>query len=228
MKKTSFILKELSIHKMPGFPRGLDTYENLAANINIIGGPNASGKSSTARVIQQLIWHNRTMGLHVEGSVEIDKEPWEIKIDSENIQLQRDGKDDEFLGLPAVEECNRYMLALHELVIEDEDEDELAKHMVKESIGGYDLDLAQENFSYSSVIKNKGVSEFKDFKNAEGKYKEVRQKQKELKKKEENIKQLYNAKEQSQNASKLKGLYEKVVEYLEAKLKFDQLSERHK
>lgn len=226
MKKTPFILKELSIHKIPGFPRGLDTFENLAAEINIVAGPNASGKSSTARIIQQLIWHNRTKGLDIEGSVEIDGEPWEIKIDSDNIKIQRDGKDDDLTGLPAVEECNRYMLALHELV--KEDEDDLARQIVKESIGGYDLDLAQENLGYLSAIKNKAASEFKNFIRAENKYKEIRNKQRELKKEEESLNQLYEAKEHSQQASKLKGLYEKVVGYLEAKLKFDQLSEKFK
>jgi len=30
MKKAPFILKTLSIQKMPGFPRGLDDFDNLA------------------------------------------------------------------------------------------------------------------------------------------------------------------------------------------------------
>jgi len=74
MKKAPYILKDLSIYKMPGFPRGLDNFDNLADNINIVAGPNASGKSSTARIIQQLIWHNKTKGLHAEGSVVLDGE----------------------------------------------------------------------------------------------------------------------------------------------------------
>ena len=226
MKKTPFLLKELSINKMPGFPQGLDKLEDLAANINIIAGPNASGKSSTARIIQQIIWNNKTKGLVVEGSVEIEDEPWEIKIDSDNIKIQRDGNNDEFVGLPAVEESSRYMLALHELV--KENEDDLAREIVKQSIGGYDLDSAQENLGYSSVIKNKSALEYRTFTTNEKQFKEIREKQKELKKEEDNLDQLYEAKESSQLAYKLKGVYEKVVDYLEAKLKFDQLSAKYK
>lgn len=226
MKKAPLILKELSINKMPGFPQGLAKLEDLSANINIIAGPNASGKSSTARIIQQIIWCNKTKGLVVDGSVEIEGEPWEIKIDSENIKIQRDGLDDEFVGLPAVEESSRYMLALHELV--KENEDELAREIVKQSIGGYDLDLAQEDLGYSSGIKNRSASEFKTFTNTEKKFKEVREKQKKLKIEEETLTELYSAKEKSQKAFKLNRLYQQVVEYLEAKLKFDQLSERYK
>ena len=204
MKKAPFILKALSIQKMPGFPRGLEDFDNLATNINIIAGPNASGKSSTARGIQQLIWHNKTKGLVIEGSVEIDDEAWEIKIDSDNIKIQHDGKGEELSGLPAVEEYNRYMLALHELVIENEGE--LAREIIKQSIGGYDLDSAKVNLQYSPAIKNKASSEFKALNSAENKYKDIRKNQRELKKEEEKLTDLHKEKEESQQAFKLNGL----------------------
>ncbi|MDA3941485.1 MAG: hypothetical protein PF693_19635 [Spirochaetia bacterium] len=225
MKKEQFILTELTISKMPGFPQGLDKLEGLSPHINIIAGPNASGKSSTARIIQQLIWHKGTRGLVIEGSAEINGEPWEIKIDSEYIKIQHNGKDDELEGLPAVEESSRYMLALHELV--KENEDDLAKEIIKQSIGGYDLDSAQENLGYSSGIRNKSASEFKTFTSTEKQFKEIRERQKELKKEEETLTELYSSKEKSQKAFKLTDLYKQVIEYLEAKLKFDQLSLRY-
>ena len=225
MQKTVFILKELSIQKMPGFPKGLETYKKLAPHINIIAGPNASGKSSTARIIQQMIWRNQTNGIQAESSIEVDKESWEIKIDSGNIILQRDGKDDEFVGLPAVEESSRYMLALHDLV--KEDDDELARQIVRESVGGYDLEKAQENLGYTDVIKNRGTSEFKNYESAEKKYKGIQQKQKELKHEEERLVKLYKTKALAEEAYRLHGLYEIVDQYLQAKLKLDQLSEEY-
>jgi len=225
MKKAPYILKDLSIYKMPGFPRGLDNFDNLADNINIVAGPNASGKSSTARIIQQLIWHNKTKGLHAEGSVVLDGETWEIKIDSDNIRIQRDGKDDEFIGIPASEGYHRYMLALHELV--KENEDDLAREIIKQSIGGYDLDAAKQNLNYSPTIKNKAASQYKDFKESDKKYKEKRNEQKELKKQEENLTQLYDEKESAQHAFKLSQFYEKVADFLQVKQKFDQLSEKY-
>ncbi len=118
------------------------------------------------------------------------------------------------------------MLALHELVIENEDD--LAREIIKQSIGGYDLDSAKENLQYSHAIKNKASSEFKALNSAENKYKDIRKKQRELKKEEEKLTDLHKAKEESQQASKLNGLYEKVVEYLKTKLEYDQLSERFK
>ena len=225
MQKVPFILKELSIQKLPGFPRGLEEYKGFAANINIIAGPNASGKSSTARIIQKVIWRNHTDGIHVESSTEIDQEYWDIKIDSGNVKVQRDGKDDELAGLPAVEGSNRYMLALHELV--KEKDEEIANEIIRQSIGGYNLEEAQQNLGYADIIKNKGVTEFKNYKTAKEKHKEIQQKHKELKREEERLQELYETKAQAKEASRLKDLYGKVTEYIKARLNFDQLSEEY-
>lgn len=226
MKKVPFILKDLSIQKMPGFSKGLKALNGLADNINIIAGANGSGKSSTARVIQQLIWRNKTKGLNVDGSVLINNEPWEIKLDSERTTIQRNGNNDEISGIPTVEGQHRYMLALHKLV-EDKEHD-LAKEIAKESIGGYDIDAAKSSLGYSSKVFNKSVSEYKNFHNAEKKYKEVRDQQKELKKEEETLDRLKEEKEEAQQANLLSEFYNKVTEYLEAKLKYENLSNEMK
>ena len=137
MPKIPLIIKDLSIGKIPGFPEGLKAYKNFAANINIISGPNASGKSSTARIIKQIIWTKNTDGVKADSSVEIENENWDVKIDSKSISIQREGIEDEFQGLPAYESNNRYDLALHDLV-KDEDEDieldEEGEPIVKESV----------------------------------------------------------------------------------------------
>ncbi|HSH52964.1 MAG TPA: hypothetical protein VK982_14655, partial [Bacteroidales bacterium] len=226
MKKAPFILKYLSIQKMPGFNKGLKALNGLADNINIIAGANGSGKSSTARVIQQLIWRNKTKGLNVDGSAIIDNEPWEIKIDSEKTTVQRNGNNDEISGLPAVEGQLRYMLALHKLV--EDNEHGLAKEIAKQSIGGYDIDAAKNSLGYSSKASNKSVSEYKTFDKAEKEYREVRDQQKELKKEEENLTRLKEEKEDAQQAAILSEFYRKVAQYLEAKLKYENLSEQMK
>ncbi len=224
MKKVPYILKHLSIHKMLGFDKGFGSLKDLAANINIIAGANASGKSSIARIIQQLVWRDNTKGLNVEGSVILDKEPWEIKIDSKNITVQRNGNEDEFSGIPAVEGKHRYLLALHKLV-EGHDND-LAKEIAKQSIGGFDLDAVQKNLEYSSGPKNKNVSEHKKVEEEEKKYKEIRDKQKELKKDEERLTDLKKEEEKAQHAAKLNEFYNNVADYLEAKLDYTRLSDQ--
>ena len=201
MKKASYILKLIDIYKMPGFPKGMDTLKDLSPDINIVAGPNASGKSSTARIIQQIIWRKKKEGTALAGSVELDNETWEIKLDLNTASTQRNGSEDEITGIPPIEGQNRYLLALHDLI--KDNEDDLAKEIARQSIGGFDLKAASDNLNYKSAINTKGLSEFKAHQEAEKKFKELRKDQKELKNREENLIQLQNNKATIEHAVKL-------------------------
>src|SRR5699024_396884 len=82
MKRTLFKIKELAIQKMPGFPRGMKPYKGFSPDINIIVGPNASGKSSTARALQKLIWSKETAGFQLDGRIDAGGQPWTVHLDS--------------------------------------------------------------------------------------------------------------------------------------------------
>ena len=224
MKKFPFIVKDLSIHKMPGFPRGLESLNDLAAHVNIITGANASGKSSTARAIQQLVWRDNTKGFEVEGSASIDEDFWEIKIDSGKILVQRNGNEDHIDGLPAAEGQHRYLLALHNLI--DGKEDDLAREIAKQSIGGFDLTAAQERLEYAPRIAIKSSKAYKDFDGIEKKYRDVRDQQRDLKKDERKLTGLIADKKRADYAARLNEFYDKVADYLEAKLEYTQLHEQ--
>ena len=54
-------LKRLAVRRMPGFEdRGFDL-EDLSEGLNLIVGPNASGKTTICRAIRALLWP-RTLG----------------------------------------------------------------------------------------------------------------------------------------------------------------------
>ncbi|HYW35037.1 MAG TPA: hypothetical protein VE868_06490, partial [Balneolaceae bacterium] len=223
MKKESFEIKELNIRKMPGLPEGLTPYRELSPQINIIAGPNASGKSSTARAIQQLIWGNKTSELQIEGKVDIGDEPWAVKINSNNVEVTHKGQTETFSGLPAVEAQSRYMLALHNLITADEKN--LAKTILQESIGGYDIERASEELEYSPTTYNRSINEYKSYKKAEKALKKQQNEQKEVKKQQDKLSNLYREKNQAGDAQKRGDLYEQVVKYLQAKRNFEQRQE---
>ncbi|MGM0682307.1 MAG: hypothetical protein ACQES8_08825 [Thermodesulfobacteriota bacterium] len=222
MQRVPFIVKELSVQKMPGFPRGMDSFTDLSSNINIIAGPNASGKSSTARVIQELIWKGGAKGLQAEGSVMTGNAGWEIRLDSGRRKTQREGVDDEFTGIPSPDSSGRYMLALHDLI--SAREADLARQIMKESIGGYDIDEAQVKLGYSNVIKNRGAGEYTGFTEAEGRYRIAVNKQEELKKQEEKLEELYREREKAEKAAVQVSFYSTVRDYLKAKLDYEKMS----
>jgi predicted AAA+ superfamily ATPase len=77
------LLKQLSIIRMPGLSRGLKKYDDLAKHVNIIFGPNASGKSSTARAIRELIWRQASGEVIASAMGEFDGEQWELKLEGQ-------------------------------------------------------------------------------------------------------------------------------------------------
>jgi hypothetical protein len=222
MQRVPFIVRELSVSKMPGFPRGMEPLTALAPNINIIAGPNASGKSSTARVIQSLIWKVGAGDVQAESSVAIGNTGWEVRLDTGKRIIQREGIDDEFTGIPSPESSGRYMLALHDLI--SANESDLARHIMKESVGGYDIEEAQAKLGYSNLIKNKGSREYAAFKEAEDKYRLIKNKQEELKRQEERLRELYRDKERAEKAAGLFTFYNTVRDYLFAKQECERIS----
>ena len=220
MQKVPFIFRELSIDKMPGFPRGMEPYKNFSPHINIIAGPNASGKSSTARVIRELIWKKKDNQTQAEAFADVGGENWKIRMDFGNIETQRNGQKDSFAGLPAAETESRYRLALHELV--KTDEKGLAGYIVRESIGGYNLNAAENELGYSYQARSSAISEHKTVQEAEKQFKEVQQRQWDLKKEEDRLQKLYQERDDAREASRLKDFYEQEIEYLEAKQELEQ------
>ena len=214
MQQIPILFKELSIRKIPGFPRGMRPYRHLSPQINIVVGPNASGKSSTARLIQQLIWRSDGKGSEAEGYADIGDETWKIRMDAGNFRTQRNGQEDTLTGLPSPQAQDRYMLALHQLV--GIDEKDLAHHIIRESIGGYNLDAAAQDLGYSLQIKPKNIKEYKDFEKSEQDLKDIQRQQEGLKKKEAQLQELYQQHDAAKEAMRLKDFYHRVIEYLQA------------
>lgn len=226
MNKVPFIIEKLSINQMPGLQGGLNPYKNFSPAINIIAGPNASGKSSTARAIKQIIWRNSTSDLWANSRIKINGEPWQIDVNFSNVLVQKDGVDASLQGLPPEEARERYMLALHELVRIDEKD--LAQQVIRESLGGYNLEEAKEKLNYKEHIPGKQISEYKNVTEAKRKYEKILGEQARLKEQENSLGRLEREMENAGKAAKLKEFYEAVKKWLEQKQQFELIEEHYK
>jgi DNA repair exonuclease SbcCD ATPase subunit len=209
-----FILKNLAISRMPGFDRGMKAHRDFAAQINLISGPNASGKSSTARMIRQLIWRDDTEGIRAKGSAEIDGKKWDIHINSHSVMVQREGIDTELKGLPAKESGGRYELALHKLVLERDEE--IAMEIARLASGGYNLGKAEEQLGYASRTPDRRLAEYTAYNSAREERKRIEQRQQQLKEDESRLQQLKHQLEHSSEAKKLLRFYELVIAWKKA------------
>ena len=222
MNKLSYIIKRLNIRKMPGFPGGLRQFDDLARNINIVSGPNASGKSSTARLIQQLIWHKQTLGLNADASILLDNQEWDIKIDYGKVQVLHDGREESITGLPPAEGSHRYFLALQDLVAEEDQN--AAETIARESIGGYNLDLAKEQHGYSDAIFTKNINEFRKLEKAIQKYHVTISNQEKIKREESSLDKLYREKEEAELDRQRSSFFKTLAEFLSARNAYNQIN----
>lgn len=228
MEKKHLIINSLHIDKMPGFPNGLPPFSQLSEHINIISGPNASGKTSTARMIKTALWpENGSSGLYLDCKMQVDKELWNVKIDSGKTISTRDGNPDSFSELPPSSSQNRYFLSLHEL-IKSEDK-HLAEQIIKESSGGYDLSKAARKLNYNDGFFRSTISERKAYDAVKEEYQQLSQNQALLKQEEANLSVLKSKRDDAKKAKDFIGLYKIKSEHLHllsqyetAKMKFEQ------
>ena len=187
----SFQLKTLGIERIEELPDGLPEFDEFSGKLNIISGPNGSGKSSTARSIQRIIWSSENnKPVNITARAIFGEHDWLFK--------SRDGVEKQFIDqtesdlktlLPATEAKDRYLLSLHDLI--KSDDEDLARLMVRESNGGYDVEEAKKQLDYSESIRNKGLSEFKRVQESKNKVEEIKRDQRAHKKDENELDDLF-------------------------------------
>ncbi|MFP3939955.1 MAG: hypothetical protein ACLF0P_06600 [Thermoanaerobaculia bacterium] len=141
------VFRRLAIRRIPGFERQGFELGDLAAGVNVIHGPNASGKSSTARALRLLLWPPEgpeAVGVSVAGTGTIGERSWLVDLDHGRVEHQEAGARAPAPALPPAAHADRYRLALHELLQAEAGGEELARQVAREALGGYDLDAALE------------------------------------------------------------------------------------
>lgn len=188
--ENQLVIKELQLLQMPGIPRGLNTLSDLSPHINIIAGANASGKSSTARAIQHILWQDKDISndVRLNSIVEVNETTLQVKRTGKNREVTRNNENVSFPLSLLEESKTRYFLSLHEL-IKGEDSD-LAKTIMDQAVGGYNLKAVIDKLGYR-IPSNRILNPLsKDATNAEKKVREIQKKQSELKNKENSLQQL--------------------------------------
>lgn len=221
MKKTGYILTKLNISRMPGLPTGLRPIENPASGINIIHGPNASGKTSTARAIQHLIATEAKPGMEARGWFTSDDIEYYVNIYAGQVTTQRNGVPIAEKPVPlSPEEKHRYMLAVHELLTEQGTD--LAKEIARQSIGGYDPGEAAKTLGYSPQISSKGISEYKALEAADTEVYRIQGEQEALLNEQQSIAGLEISWEKAKHAGVLQELYRLALDFDEKKQNLEQ------
>lgn len=138
----------VEIRSMPGFRRGGFALEGLSSGINVIHGPNGSGKTTTARAIEALLWPTEAASREASlyGRFRLGDALWTVDLNPARWTWQRNGLPAEAPAFPGETARYRYRLSLAELL--QVDDRAFAAQIVRESAGGFDVPRAVERLGF--------------------------------------------------------------------------------
>lgn len=214
---------------MPGFPGGLKEFSEFAGNINIIAGANGTGKSSTGRIIKRLIWWDRISGVKADSEVLIDDSIHRIRIDHSDyihIDGNHNTTNSDLSYLVPSNYADRYTLALHDLVREDDRS--LAEEIVREVNGGIDIKSSVKELKYSNTIYNANIQSYKDWQKAYDRCRKASAEEDLLREKLRKVESLRRERQQAESAHKDIQFYSLYSSYLEKLARLEELQSKIK
>lgn len=164
-------LQKLSIRRMPGFEEKGFELVDLGDQLNIITGPNASGKTTACRAIQGLLWPETLSGVSpvsLAGDWAEDGEMLRVELEGPNSTWQRDGVPSEMPPLPGFQVASCFTVTIDDLFTGSKMDTGLAERVAREMAGGYDL-KAVRNLEVFKLPRTHGRKELKDLENAKRK-----------------------------------------------------------
>lgn len=215
MSRDALFFERLFVRRMPGIADGGFTLEGLSPGINIIHGPNASGKTTTARAIEALLWPRAAAPerASLAGRFRLRGESWSVDVDAGRVHYQHEGADAGAPALPPAESRDRYRLSLHELL--QVDNRELALEILRESAGGYDLGRAADALEVRATA-SRCTAEVNALKAARRKLKEAEAKQAALRADESRLAELRRSAEAAEEAGRRVRLLDAALEHAAA------------
>ena len=218
--------RRIEIRRMPGFPSGGFPVDDLCPGVNIVYGPNASGKTTLGRAIQKLL--RPTDGPHdhrsLRAALELRGESWTIDYDVGRVGCQRNGAEAELPPLAPAEVQDHYVLALHDL-LGAEDGADLAAEIVRQSAGGYDVAAARGLLGYRDRPSGKGKAT-RELDEAVAARKEALRKQDDLVEEERELAALRTRRDEARAAAGRLELLAKALQHHQAAAADGEAAER--
>ena len=196
-------LRRLRILRLPGIDPGF-TVEDTADGLQLIVGPNASGKSSLIRALRALLEPGRRMAgtVHLEADVETAVGPMQVTRVGDRVTWYRDGAPADPPALPPPHLLGCYALQVEGLTDPGATDAEIGRELVRELAGGYDLAALTAQNGPFHLKRNHGDAEARALERARKEWRERRHEHENLIADEQRLAELeaeYRAAEQARH-----------------------------
>ena len=248
-------LRRLAIRRLPGIPRPGFALDGFADGINVVVGPNASGKTSIPRAVRAALYGEELARESVEVEAVFALKARESEGDGNRdgsgagdgigsaerggdglVQAVRTGaaapvwtRDGERIEAPALPEhrfVSCFTLHIEDLLASDADtETEIAQRLAREMAGGYDLDAARGACDFS-VPPRVGQTEVREVSSAETELRRRQGRYRELQRDEERIGSLERELHEAEEAGREAALVGQALRLLERRRERSALERR--
>ena len=229
-------LRRIAIHRLPGIPRPGFRLDGFGDGVNVIVGPNASGKTSIPRAVRAALYAGELAreNVDVEAAFTVADRPEKgqrEELGDRVVQAARAGatvtwtRNGQRIEAPPIPEhrfVSCYTLHIEDLLAGDADADaDIALRIAREMAGGYDLGASREACGFH-VPARAGQSEAKGLAAAEADLRRCQGVQRELLSDEQRLGALererldaLDARGESELVERALGLLEKRCERIE-------------
>ena len=144
-------IQDLAINRMYGRTFRLHLHD-LAPGINIIWGPNGSGKTTVAHAIQTILLRTYQFAgkANVAATLDIAGETLRFSIDGPRRHCTRNGQQIEWNSAPKLIRPDSYHFSLHDLLSAESAGEKFAEAILTEGSGGFDLRSAQNALDFKA------------------------------------------------------------------------------
>ncbi|MEJ2668056.1 MAG: ATP-binding protein, partial [Deinococcales bacterium] len=165
-------LRSLRVRRLPGIDRDFEL-PDIAPGVNVVVGPNASGKSSVLRAVRALLYAEELKGAPVDIEGVFVDATGELRATRSGgaIAWSRNGRPAAAPALPAHHLLGCYTLRIEDLGGVDGTDAEIAHRVALELLGGYDLDQVRRDGPFR--VKGSGRSQAERLRRTEERLRDV-------------------------------------------------------
>ncbi|TVQ74025.1 MAG: hypothetical protein EA363_02370 [Balneolaceae bacterium] len=223
--------RELNIIRMPGLT-GSIRLGDLGPGVVIVAGPNASGKTTSARVMNYLLWPEAAeqdlarfgFKLHhvsLRSKLAIGDEEWTAGYETGGRIVMRGNAQESALPVPPREHQQRYNLALSQLLTGDDRD--FAAWIHREAMGGFDPDRAGRELIRKTGLPTRNLQEYKAWQKASEQVREITKRDHQLRRDQQRLAELIRQRDEAAYKARQIRMFEWVIELRETESRLEEV-----